>query len=102
MIVRAVAAEDRKQWGPLWAGYNSFYGRTLPEQITDVTCDNTGTQASIFGNATVDGTGSHPFQIDVQDNGEPGKGRDHYRMRIPDIGYDSGDHILRGGNVQIH
>jgi len=71
-------------------------------QITDVTCDNTGTQASIFGTATVDGTGSHPFQIDVQDNGEPGKGVDHYRMRIPDIGYDSGDHILRGGNVQIH
>jgi hypothetical protein len=71
-------------------------------EITDVTCDNTGTQASIFGNATVDGTGSHAFQIDVQDNGEPGKGTDHYRMRIPDIGYDSGDHILRGGNVQIH
>ncbi len=37
MIVRAVSAEDRKQWEPLWAGYNLFYGRTLPEQITDVT-----------------------------------------------------------------
>jgi hypothetical protein len=70
--------------------------------ITDVTCDTTGTKASIFGTATVDGTGSHPFQIDVEDNGSPGKGTDHYRMRIPDIGYDSGDHILRGGNVQIH
>ncbi|MEO8189570.1 MAG: GNAT family N-acetyltransferase [Acidobacteriota bacterium] len=37
MIVRAVTAEDRNQWEPLWSGYNSFYGRTLPEQITDVT-----------------------------------------------------------------
>jgi hypothetical protein len=71
-------------------------------QITDITCNAGLTQASIFGTATVNGTGSHPFQIDVQDNGEPGKGTDHYRMRIPDIGYDSGDHILRGGNVQIH
>jgi hypothetical protein len=71
-------------------------------QITDITCNADLTQASIFGTATVNGTGSHAFQIDVQDNGEPGKGTDHYRMRIPDIGYDSGDHILRGGNVQIH
>jgi hypothetical protein len=70
--------------------------------ITDVACSTDGTQATIFGIATVDGTGSHAFQIDVQDNGEPGKGTDHYRMQIPDIGYDSGDHILRGGNVQIH
>jgi hypothetical protein len=68
--------------------------------IVDITCDGT-TKATIFGVATIDGTGSHPFQIDVEDNGEPGKGRDHYRIRIPDTGYDSGDHILRGGNVQI-
>jgi hypothetical protein len=70
--------------------------------ITDLICDSDTTKASIFGTATIDGTGVHPFQIDVQDNGEPGKGNDHYRIRIPDVGYDSGDHILRGGNVQIH
>jgi hypothetical protein len=70
--------------------------------VTDITCDDTGTKASIFGNATIDGSGSHAFQIDVQDNGEPGKLIDHYRIRIPDVGYDSGDHVLRGGNVQIH
>jgi sugar lactone lactonase YvrE len=68
--------------------------------ITDVTCNETKTQASIFGQATIDGTGSHSFQIDVQDNGEPGKGTDHYRIRL-DTGYDSGDHTLRSGNVQI-
>jgi Tol biopolymer transport system component len=71
-------------------------------QITNVTCDQTGTNGSIFGTATIDGTGSHAFQIDVTDNGSPGKGTDHYRIRIPDVGYDSGDHLLRAGNVQIH
>jgi hypothetical protein len=57
------------------------------------------TQATIFGTATIDGTGSHIFRIDVTDNGEPGRD-DHYRMRVN--AYDSGDHTLQGGNVQIH
>jgi dipeptidyl aminopeptidase/acylaminoacyl peptidase len=70
--------------------------------ITDITCDSTLTKASIFGTATINGAGSHAFQIDVEDNGSPGKGTDHYRMRISDVGYDSGDHVLRAGNVQIH
>jgi len=50
----------------------------------------------------IDGKGSHAFSIDVQDNGSPGRGRDRYRIQIPDVGYDSGDHVLGGGNVQIH
>jgi hypothetical protein len=69
--------------------------------IQAITCNPAQTQASIFGQATINGTGNHNFRIDVQDNGEPGKGADHYRMRL-DTGYDSGDHILSGGNVQIH
>lgn len=69
--------------------------------IQALTCNPARTQATVFGQATINGTGVHNFRIDVQDNGEPGKGRDHYRMRL-DTGYDSGDHILRGGNVQIH
>jgi hypothetical protein len=68
--------------------------------IVDVTCGST-TMASIFGTATIDGAGNHIFRIDVKDLGEPGKGVDHYRMRL-DTGYDSGDRILKGGNVQIH
>jgi hypothetical protein len=70
-------------------------------QIQAVTCNTAETQASIFGQARIDGTGVHNFRIDVQDYGSPGKGSDHYRIRL-DTGYDSGDHILRGGNVQIH
>jgi hypothetical protein len=57
------------------------------------------TTVTIFGTATIDGAGSHIFRIDVTDNGEPGSG-DHYRMRVGT--YDSGDHVLQGGNVQIH
>src|SRR6185436_12152051 len=66
---------------------------------TIIVCDGS-TAATIFGEATIDGdSGGHTFRIDVQDNGEPGTGVDHYRMQVE--GYDSGDQTLRGGNVQI-
>jgi hypothetical protein len=32
--------------------------------------------------------------------GEPGTS-DTYRIRTPDISYDSGTHTLEGGNIQI-
>jgi hypothetical protein len=69
--------------------------------VQSVTCSPDETQASIFGQATINGSGTYNYRIDVQDNGEPGKLIDQYRIRL-DNGYDSGDHILRGGNVQIH
>jgi hypothetical protein len=59
-----------------------------------------GTQASIFGTATIDGSGSFGYQIDVRDLGEPGTA-DTYRIRLSN-GYDSGEQILGSGNVQIH
>jgi hypothetical protein len=68
--------------------------------VLAVSCSEDGTMASIFGTATVDGAGSVDFRIDVQDLGEPGTS-DTYRLRLSD-GYDSGEQILAGGNVQIH
>ena len=59
-----------------------------------------GTQASIFGTATIDGKGSFDYQIDVTDLGEPGSS-DTYRLRLSN-GYDSGVQTLNGGNIQIH
>jgi hypothetical protein len=56
--------------------------------------------ASIFGTATINGSGSFDFRIDVQDLGEPGQ-NDRYRIRLSN-GYDSGDQQLRSGNIQIH
>jgi Bacterial Ig-like domain (group 1) len=68
--------------------------------VVSITCNAARTTASIFGQATVDGGGSVGYEIDVQDNGEPGS-NDTYRIRLSN-GYDSGMHKLNGGNVQIH
>jgi len=70
-------------------------------QIQAVTCSLDFTKASVFGKATINGFGVHDFRIDVQDLAEPGRLADTYRMRLS-TGYDSGEHKLRGGNVQIH
>ena len=56
--------------------------------------------ASIFGTATIDGAGSFVYRIDVKDLGEPGTS-DTYRIRLSN-GYDSGEQVISGGNVQIH
>jgi hypothetical protein len=90
-------------------GGQEFYRDRGPAQpqtvkstmILAVTCNQSLTQASIFGKATIDGSGSHHFKIEVQDLGEPGVGKDTYRILL-DTGYDSGVHKLEGGNVEIH
>jgi hypothetical protein len=71
------------------------------QSIDAVTCSSDGTQASIFGKATINGTGSYDFRIDVEDLGELGKLADTYEIQLSN-GYDSAKHLLRGGNVQIH
>lgn len=50
--------------------------------------------------ASIDGSGSFNFRIDLKDAGEPGSS-DTYRIRLS-TGYDSGEKVLEGGNVQIH
>jgi hypothetical protein len=69
-------------------------------EILSVVCSADGTQATIFGTATVNGTGEFDFRIDLKDLGEPGSA-DTYRIRL-EGGYDSGEQVLLGGNVQIH
>jgi hypothetical protein len=59
------------------------------------------TEANIHGEATIDGSGSYFYRIDVKDLNEPGKGFDKYRIRLS-TGYDSGEQTLEGGNIQIH
>jgi Bacterial Ig-like domain (group 1) len=68
--------------------------------VLAVTCSTDGTQASIFGTATVGGAGSFDYRIDLEDLGEPGT-NDTYRIRLSN-GYDSGEQVLESGNVQIH
>jgi hypothetical protein len=64
--------------------------------VTSVTCSPDKTQASIFGQATINGAGTFNYRIDVKDLGKTGT----YRIRLSD-GYDSGEQTLEGGNVQI-
>ena len=37
LIVRSVAQSDLAQWSKLWDGYNTFYERTVPADITKMT-----------------------------------------------------------------
>jgi hypothetical protein len=68
--------------------------------VQAVVCNSDRTQASLFGSATVDGAGPYEYEIDLEDNGEPGI-TDKYRIFIPGVAYDSLPQTLRGGNVQI-
>jgi hypothetical protein len=68
--------------------------------VLAVVCSDDLTTASIFGEATIDGSGSFKYLIQVEDHGEPGT-NDTYRILLSN-GYDSGRHNLEGGNVQIH
>jgi hypothetical protein len=60
----------------------------------------TGNCAQILGNATVNGNGSFGFQVNVCDNGEPGKDSDTFSIIMSDAYTATG--TLRGGNIQIH
>ena len=68
--------------------------------VLAVTCTTMPPPAtgSIFGQATIDGSGSHVYRIDLQ---EGGAGVGKYEIRL-DTGYDSGNETLKGGKVTIH
>jgi hypothetical protein len=81
------------------------HGPTQPMTVNSISvvaieCSEDRTMASIFGTASVDGSGMFEYVIDVTDAGEPGRG-DTYQIRIPGVLYNSGTHNLQGGNIQI-
>jgi hypothetical protein len=67
--------------------------------VLAVVCSPDKTQATIFGQATINGSSSHLYRIGVKDLNEPGR-NDTYRILLS-TGYDSGEQTLIGGNVQI-
>jgi hypothetical protein len=69
-------------------------------ELTAMTCTDDLHSATIFGRATVDGSGDYVFRIDVTDGGQGGS-NDSYGIILSD-GYASGQQDLRGGNVTIH
>ena len=67
--------------------------------VLAIVCGGT-TQADIYGQATIDGSGSFSYRISVKDLGEPGNGTDTYSILL-ETGYSSGEQTLEAGNVQI-
>ncbi len=37
LIIRSAVPADFAQWLPLWEGYNTFYQRTIPQEVTQMT-----------------------------------------------------------------
>ena len=66
--------------------------------VLAIVCDGTG-RASLFGQATRNGSGLVNYRINVQDLSEPGRDQDTYWLLMD--GYNSGEQTLRGGNIQI-
>ena len=67
--------------------------------VLAVVCSADRSEATIYGEATVDGIGPVIYRIRVRDNGEPGT-NDMYGILLSN-GYYSGERKLEGGNVQI-
>jgi hypothetical protein len=78
---------------------NGLLDRTVKStSINSVTLN--GNCAQITGTARVDGTPGVGFDVNVCDNGEPGKDEDTFSIFMSD-GYAASG-TLGGGNVQIH
>jgi hypothetical protein len=66
--------------------------------VQAIVCDGS-TRASIFGQARINGSGVFNYRINLQDLGGPGGGQDTYWLLM--AGYNSGEQLLRGGNIEI-
>lgn len=36
-VVRALRADEKEKWWPLWRGYQQFYGVEIPDEVSDLT-----------------------------------------------------------------
>ncbi len=67
--------------------------------LTVTSLVQTGTHATFFGQAEINGVITD-YRIDVDDIGEPGKGRDTFTI-VTGSGYSAAG-VLDGGNIQVH
>jgi hypothetical protein len=70
------------------------------DETLGIACGPSGA-VLVFGRGTVNGTSGVSFRVELLDGGEPGKGRDTYRLLLG-TGYDSGRQTLTSGNLQRH
>lgn len=93
-----VAKDDRVQGEQVYQDHGPAQTLTVKSTtVAAVTCS--GTEATIYGTATIDGAGQFFFRIQVSDLAKNGKG-DRYGILLSN-GYYSGDQPLRGGNITI-
>jgi hypothetical protein len=67
--------------------------------MTFLQVSDDGTSGIFRGTATVNGQ-QVTFEIQVQDNGEPGR-NDWFSISIPELGYVASGPLTRG-NIQVH
>jgi len=79
-------------------GYSAAGKVVTSTSITTVVAS--GNHATVFGTATINGSGSFVFRFDVVDAGEPPL-TDTFRLRLSD-GSDTGVQPLTSGNLQVH
>src|SRR5438067_735428 len=72
---------------------------TMIKCLDASTMVQTPTHATFFGRATVNGVET-TYRIDVDDNGEPGAGRDTFKIQTGS-GYIAGG-VLTRGDIQVH
>jgi hypothetical protein len=83
-------------------GKLNYNNKTTGEHVKSVTVDTfsiSGNTATFSGNCTNNGMPC-TYQVTVQDNGNPGKGRDTFN--ISGMGVTPNGGTLSGGNIKIH
>ena len=97
------ASGDRATFGGVVRSFTD-HGPATPLSVRStgvlvVVCSEDRTSATIYGTASVDGSGEHLYRVQVTDGGEPSSS-DSYEILLAS-GYSSGTQPLRDGNVQI-
>jgi hypothetical protein len=78
------------------------HGTGMQVKGTGVTAyTGTGLARHIEGNAEVNGQTGFTYQVDVTDNGEPGRNNDTFAIQLSN-GYSAAGSLLQGGNIQLH
>ncbi|MGH3937009.1 MAG: GNAT family N-acetyltransferase [Pseudonocardiaceae bacterium] len=64
MLIRSPQPADEQEWRALWNGYNSFYGASVPEAVTDILWQRIISDAdTVFARFAVDADGLSGFAI---------------------------------------
>lgn len=81
-------------------GNSSFHGNEVLSLVVD------GNNAQFTGTGLLNGEGGYSYEVAIVDNGNPGRGKDSFSIKITDdesgsvVSSISG--ILAGGNIKIH